>query len=119
MRVSALTFSLTPLPVPQSPQRRWYGEGVGGYTPTDAVGSDGSEVRPQFPGATAGWTHDLEFVNADRYNGIPVYRVMDRSGRVIQPKDEPQVGPSPREAGDGTWESRGLCGAIRFGCRGS
>jgi len=71
--------------------RRWYGEGVGGYTPTDAVGSDGSEVRPQFPGATAGWTHDLEFVNADRYNGIPVYRVMDRSGRVIRASDEPKI----------------------------
>ncbi|XP_043231950.1 2-oxoisovalerate dehydrogenase subunit alpha, mitochondrial-like [Amphibalanus amphitrite] len=74
-----------------SSNRRWYGEGVGGYTPTEAVGSDGSEVRPQFPGATASWTHDLEFVNADRYNGIPVYRVMDRSGRVIQAKDEPKI----------------------------
>ena len=69
---------------------------MGGYTPTEAVGSDGTEVRPQFPGATASWTHELEFVNADRYNGIPVYRVMDRNGRVIQAKDEPKVRSAER-----------------------
>ena len=52
--------------LPPLPQLRRYGDGVGGYTPTEAVGSDGTEVRPQFPGATASWTHELEFVNADK-----------------------------------------------------
>ncbi|XP_037072527.1 2-oxoisovalerate dehydrogenase subunit alpha, mitochondrial-like [Pollicipes pollicipes] len=77
--------------IPRVLQARPLSTGLGGYTPTDSVGSDGSEVRPQFPGATASWTHELEFVNADRYNGIPIYRVMDRDGKIIRPEEEPKI----------------------------
>ena len=35
-----------------------------------------------FPGAKATYTESLEFLKPDSYNGIPVYRVMDRQGKV-------------------------------------
>ena len=50
-----------------------------------------SDERPQFPGSRSQWTEKLEFVRPDLYDGIPVYRVMDRKGKVIDPSQDPQV----------------------------
>jgi 2-oxoisovalerate dehydrogenase E1 component alpha subunit len=50
-----------------------------------------ADERPQFPGSRAGWTDRLEFVKPDLYDGIPVYRVMDRKGKVIEADQDPQV----------------------------
>jgi len=37
------------------------------------------------------YTETLSFLKADSYDGIPVYRVMDREGQVIHPGQEPQL----------------------------
>lgn len=52
------------------------------------------DERPQFPGAKANWTEKLEFVKSDLYDGIPVYRVMDRDGKVMRPDQDPKVNKS-------------------------
>jgi hypothetical protein len=41
------------------------------------------EDRPQFPGSRSQWTQELNFVEPNSYDGIPVYRVIDRNGRVV------------------------------------
>ncbi|KZS13846.1 2-oxoisovalerate dehydrogenase subunit alpha [Daphnia magna] len=50
-----------------------------------------SDERPQFPGSRSQWTEKLEFIRPDLYDGIPVYRVMDRKGKVIDPSQDPQL----------------------------
>lgn len=50
-----------------------------------------SDERPQFPGSRSQWIEKLEFIRPDIYAGIPVYRVMDRKGKVIDPSQDPQV----------------------------
>ena len=50
-----------------------------------------SDERPQFPGSRSQWSEKLEFIRPDLYDGIPVYRVMDRKGTVIDPSQDPQV----------------------------
>jgi len=53
--------------------------------------SDMQEVLAQFPGAKAGYTEKLEFLQPDVYNGIPIYRVMDRNGVVFDNAHEPEI----------------------------
>ncbi|XP_057660227.1 2-oxoisovalerate dehydrogenase subunit alpha, mitochondrial-like isoform X1 [Diorhabda carinulata] len=50
-----------------------------------------STETPLFPGARTTWTEKLEFVGAHSYKPIPVYRVMDRQGNVLDPKEEPNL----------------------------
>ncbi|GAB6026028.1 hypothetical protein CHUAL_012239 [Chamberlinius hualienensis] len=47
--------------------------------------------RPNFPGSKAKWTEKLEFVKPDLYDGIPVYRVMDREGKIIDSIEKPKL----------------------------
>eukprot|EP00088_Acartia_fossae_P030621 TRINITY_DN3161_c0_g1_i1.p1 TRINITY_DN3161_c0_g1~~TRINITY_DN3161_c0_g1_i1.p1 ORF type:complete len:448 (-),score=98.52 TRINITY_DN3161_c0_g1_i1:411-1721(-) len=47
------------------------------------------EALAQFPGAKAEYTEKLEFLQPDVYNGIPIYRVMDRSGVVFDESHDP------------------------------
>lgn len=47
--------------------------------------------RPLFPGSRSTFTEKLEFVEPDIYDGIPVYRVMDKKGNVIDPSQDPGV----------------------------
>ncbi|XP_063610540.1 2-oxoisovalerate dehydrogenase subunit alpha, mitochondrial-like [Penaeus indicus] len=49
------------------------------------------EEQPNFPGSRSKWTEKLEFVQPDLYDGIPVYRVMNRKGEVIDPAYDPKV----------------------------
>lgn len=48
--------------------------------------------KPLFPGSRSSWTEKLEFLGSEAYEGIPVYRVTDRDGRVIDPSQDPQLG---------------------------
>jgi len=50
-----------------------------------------SDERPQFPGSRSQWIDKLEFIRPDLYDGIPVYRVMDRKGKVIDASQDPDV----------------------------
>lgn len=49
------------------------------------------EDRPNFPGSRSSWTEKIEFIQPDLYDGIPVYRVMNRKGEIIDPAHDPQV----------------------------
>ncbi|KAI1298613.1 2-oxoisovalerate dehydrogenase subunit alpha, mitochondrial [Halotydeus destructor] len=54
--------------------------------------SSSSPDRPQFPGSTSSWTEKLEFISNEAYEGIPVYRVMNRDGSIIDPSQDPNLG---------------------------
>ncbi|CAG0891773.1 unnamed protein product, partial [Darwinula stevensoni] len=45
--------------------------------------------RPRFPGSRSRWSEKLEFVEPHKYDGIPVYRVMNAKGQVIDPASDP------------------------------
>lgn len=44
-----------------------------------------------FPGARTWWTEKLEMFDKDSYKPLPVYRVLDNNGIVIDPSQEPKV----------------------------
>lgn len=54
--------------------------------------SSTSGDRPQFPGSRSEWTEKLEFIRSESYEGIPVYRVMNRDGGIIDPNQDPNLG---------------------------
>ncbi|CAH1154993.1 unnamed protein product [Phaedon cochleariae] len=50
-----------------------------------------SEAGPLFPGAKTSWTESFDFTGKHSYAPIPVYRVMDRRGNIINPDEEPKL----------------------------
>ena len=45
-----------------------------------------------FPGAKARYTESLEFITPSaKSEGIPVYRVMDKTGGIILPDSDPNL----------------------------
>ena len=50
-----------------------------------------SDHLAQFPGARAAYTEKLEILQPDLTNGIPIYRVMDRYGKVFDQTHEPNI----------------------------
>lgn len=75
--------TLTPLS-PQHPQRQ------------EQQHFPSLDEKPQFPGASAEFVDKLEFIQPNVISGIPVYRVMDRQGQIINPSEDPHVrGPPP------------------------
>ena len=58
---------------------------------TRAPYSTEKEHLAQFPGAKAAYTEKLEVLQPDVENGIPIYRVMDRNGKVFDPSHEPSI----------------------------
>ncbi|XP_072287338.1 2-oxoisovalerate dehydrogenase subunit alpha, mitochondrial [Pyxicephalus adspersus] len=49
------------------------------------------EEKPQFPGASAEFVDSLEFIQPNVISGIPVYRVMDRQGQILNASEDPQI----------------------------
>ncbi|XP_056393787.1 2-oxoisovalerate dehydrogenase subunit alpha, mitochondrial isoform X1 [Hyla sarda] len=49
------------------------------------------EEKPQFPGASAVFVDSLEFIQPNVISGIPIYRVMDRQGQIINPSEDPNI----------------------------
>ncbi|KAB0403105.1 hypothetical protein E2I00_009898 [Balaenoptera physalus] len=47
--------------------------------------------KPQFPGASAEFIDRLEFIQPNVISGIPIYRVMDRQGQIINPSEDPHL----------------------------
>lgn len=60
---------------------------------TDAGKSEHEhQDKPRFPGAlNSHYTEKLEFDDPDDGGVIPVYRVMDRNGKVFDEAHDPQV----------------------------
>ncbi|XP_023341333.1 2-oxoisovalerate dehydrogenase subunit alpha, mitochondrial, partial [Eurytemora carolleeae] len=54
---------------------------------------ESKETLAQFPGAKAEYTEKLHFLQPDVYNGIPIYRVMDRNGVVFDESQDPRLEP--------------------------
>ncbi|XP_017553979.1 2-oxoisovalerate dehydrogenase subunit alpha, mitochondrial [Pygocentrus nattereri] len=52
---------------------------------------DSSVEKPQFPGASAEFVDHLEFIQPNVISGIPIYRVMDRQGQIINPSEDPKL----------------------------
>ncbi|XP_064149769.1 2-oxoisovalerate dehydrogenase subunit alpha, mitochondrial isoform X3 [Loxodonta africana] len=49
------------------------------------------DEKPQFPGASAEFIDKLEFIQPNVISGIPIYRVMDRQGQIINPSEDPEL----------------------------
>ena len=49
------------------------------------------EDKPEFPGSRSRYIHKLEFIDPDSQEGIPVYRVLNREGRIIDESQNPKV----------------------------
>ncbi|XP_003222955.1 2-oxoisovalerate dehydrogenase subunit alpha, mitochondrial isoform X1 [Anolis carolinensis] len=49
------------------------------------------EEKPQFPGASAEFVDRLEFIQPNVISGIPIYRVMDRQGQIVNLSEDPQL----------------------------
>uniref|UniRef100_T1IQP4 2-oxoisovalerate dehydrogenase subunit alpha n=1 Tax=Strigamia maritima TaxID=126957 RepID=T1IQP4_STRMM len=47
--------------------------------------------QPNFPGSKSQFTDKLDFIRSDLYDGIPVYRVMDRKGNIINESEDPKL----------------------------
>ncbi|KPJ11523.1 2-oxoisovalerate dehydrogenase subunit alpha, mitochondrial [Papilio machaon] len=45
----------------------------------------------EFPGAKAPYVNEIKFLNENSYDPIPIYRVMDSNGRVIDSREEPNI----------------------------
>ena len=58
---------------------------------TRAQYSTNTDHLAQFPGAKAAYTEKLEVLQPDVKNGIPIYRVMDRDGKVFDSTHEPSI----------------------------
>ncbi|XP_072394714.1 2-oxoisovalerate dehydrogenase subunit alpha, mitochondrial-like [Diabrotica undecimpunctata] len=57
----------------------------------DIVGRQYSTEGPLFPGAKTTWTENLEFTGSHSYKPIPVYRVLDRQGNIVNPENDPKL----------------------------
>lgn len=49
------------------------------------------ENKPMYPGVQTRWTEKLKFVNPELEENIPIYRVLDHSGRILQASEDPKV----------------------------
>ncbi len=51
------------------------------------------EDMAKYPGAGAHlkFTNKLDFIDPQRYDGIPVYRVSTQHGKIINADDDPKV----------------------------
>lgn len=47
--------------------------------------------RAEFPGSRSNYTERLEFVVPELYEGIPVYRVMNRKGQILNSDQDPNL----------------------------
>lgn len=49
------------------------------------------EEKPEFPGSRSQFVHKLQFLQPDLLEGIPVYRVMNRKGEIIDESQDPKI----------------------------
>lgn len=45
----------------------------------------------EFPGARAPYVTQMKFLNENSYDPIPIYRVMDNNGEIIDNREEPNI----------------------------
>lgn len=54
------------------------------------VSQNGSKTA-DFPGAKAPYVTEIKFLNETSYDPIPIYRVMDNNGEIIDSSHEPNI----------------------------
>ena len=47
--------------------------------------------KPEFPGSRSKFVDQLQFIDPEQYEGIPVYRVMNRDGVVLNSGQDPNI----------------------------
>ena len=47
--------------------------------------------KPEFPGSRSRFIEKLQFLDPEQYEGIPVYRVMNRDGVVLNQNENPNL----------------------------
>ncbi len=55
------------------------------------IHEDSVQEGHKYPGSRGEYTEKLSFLLPSEYNGIPVYRVLDHDGRVIDPAHDPNI----------------------------
>ncbi|CAH2982348.1 unnamed protein product [Chilo suppressalis] len=60
------------------------------HTRPEVQNAQNSKVA-EFPGARAPYISELKFVSETSYDPIPIYRVLDHNGEVIDSKEEPAI----------------------------
>nr|CAD7453956.1 unnamed protein product [Timema tahoe] len=53
-----------------------------------------TDDKPMFPGFSAQWTDKLHFIDPTSYGTIPVYRVLDYGGNIINSSEDPKLDQS-------------------------
>nr|CAD7411043.1 unnamed protein product [Timema poppensis] len=53
-----------------------------------------TDDKPMFPGFSAQWTDKLHFIDPTLYGTIPVYRVLDYGGKIINSSEDPKLDQS-------------------------
>ena len=48
-----------------------------------------NDDKPQFPGARSSFTEKLKFLDGTVYDPIPIYRVMNKMGKIIDADEDP------------------------------
>ncbi|KAK7479459.1 hypothetical protein BaRGS_00029275 [Batillaria attramentaria] len=49
------------------------------------------EDKPEFPGSRSRYVHKLEFIDPESQEGVPVYRVLNREGKIIDETQDPKL----------------------------
>ncbi|XP_046370174.2 2-oxoisovalerate dehydrogenase subunit alpha, mitochondrial-like [Haliotis rufescens] len=49
------------------------------------------EEKPEFPGSKSHYVHKLEYIQPELLEGIPVYRVMGRDGKIVDETQDPKL----------------------------
>uniref|UniRef100_A0A4W3GTC2 2-oxoisovalerate dehydrogenase subunit alpha n=1 Tax=Callorhinchus milii TaxID=7868 RepID=A0A4W3GTC2_CALMI len=68
------------------------------------------DEKPKFPGASAEFVDSLNFIQPNVISGIPIYRVMDRQGQIMNTSEDPKV--SDNAKGIRCWRESGIRGII-------
>lgn len=59
------------------------------HTRPDIAQNNGKHA--EFPGAKAPYVTEMKFLNETSYEPIPIYRVMDNNGNVLDIREEPNI----------------------------
>lgn len=47
--------------------------------------------QAEFPGAKGSYVTQMKFLNENSYEPIPIYRVMENNGEIIDKREEPNI----------------------------
>lgn len=87
---SSMSSNVTKL-VFRVPKTRQLCPSSSSWSPRRLQSTSVNPERAEFPGSRSNFTEKLEFIQPNIYDGIPVYRVMDRTGTILDPSQDPNL----------------------------